>query len=165
MANRNPTYPCPNCKTTYKTESWLKKHLERGNCKKKRSSISGNLRKKVWEEYVGQRIETKCFCCRTKRITPFTYCDTFHAGHIISAYNKGTTSIENLLPICRDCNMNMGSENWDDYVERNGFPLRKCGKNPPIKKYIRGIIWTQSLVRMWLERKNPKSWPGAALSF
>ena len=149
---------CPKCKGPYKTKYWLNKHLE--NCKgtkKKRSSIPGILRKQVWERYIGQRTTSKCFCCNKNEITPFTYCNTFHAGHIISHHNGGKTSIENLLPICRDCNMNMGSENWDEYIERSEFPLRRCGENPPIKKYIRGIIWIQSLVRMWLERKDPDS--------
>ena len=52
----------------------------------------------------------------------------------------------------------MGAEDWDDYIERHpNLPLRRCGKNPPIAKYIKGITWLQSLVRMWLERKNPNS--------
>ena len=59
-----------------------------------------------------------------------------------------------MLPICRDCNMNMGAENWDDYVKRNNLPIRRAGKNPPIVKYMKGIIWWQSLARMWLERNK-----------
>ena len=63
-----------------------------------------------------------------------------------------------MLPICRDCNMNMGSTNWDEYVLQNNLPLRRCGKDPPIAKYIKGIIWWQSLIRMWLERKRTDSY-------
>jgi hypothetical protein len=149
---------CPKCKGPYKTKYWLNKHLEScGKKKKKKKSIDPRLRKKVWKRYIGNYLEAKCFCCREKIITPFSYNYTFQAGHIISEHNGGKTSIENLLPICRDCNMNMSSENWDEYVKRNEFPLRRCGENPPIKKYIRGIIWMQSLVRMWLERKNINS--------
>jgi len=156
---------CPKCKAPYKTEKWLNKHLEKcgkkkhfESCgKKKRAPISGELRYQVWKKYVGKYLKTKCFCCRMNEITPFTYYNTFQAGHIISDHDGGKTSIENLLPICRDCNMLMGSEHWDVYVERNNFPLRCCGENPPIQKYEKGIIWIQSLVRMWLERKNPNS--------
>ena len=53
--------------------------------------------------------------------------------------------------------MNMGAENWDDYVARQPhLPLRTWGHNPPEK-----VIWAttviQSLGRMYLERKNPLS--------
>lgn len=151
-------FTCTKCKQTYASESWFKKHKCKNVSIKKRSSIPGKLRKQVWDVYIGQRTGSKCFCCCENIITPFTYCNTFHAGHIISHHNGGKTSIENMLPICRDCNMNMGAENWDNYVERNGFPLRRCGENPPIQKYIKGIIWIQSLVRMWLERKKEDSY-------
>ena len=54
--------------------------------------------------------------------------------------------------------MQMGTENWDSYVDRHShLPLRRAGKNAPISKYIKGIVWIQSLIRMWLERKNPNS--------
>ena len=136
------------------------KHLNGEKNKKpvKRKSIDPPLRKQLWEKYIGQKTEGKCYCCWKNTITPFTYCKTFHAGHIISRYNGGSDSLDNLLPICRDCNMQMGTENWDSYVNRHPhLPLRRGGKNPPISKYIKGIIWIQSLIRMWLERKNPES--------
>ena len=153
------SFVCPSCKSTYKTQKWLDRHVKGGKCNSnlKRTSIPGALRKEVWDTYVGQRTSAKCLCCNKNEITPFTYCKTFHAGHIISHVNGGETVIDNLLPICRDCNMNMGSTNWDDYVETNHLPLRRCGKDPPIKKYMKGIVWWQSLARMWLERRNPSS--------
>jgi len=48
----------------------------------------------------------------------------------------------------------MKSENIDTYIKKNNLPLRRYGKNAPIGKYTVGIIWWQSLTRMWLERKN-----------
>jgi hypothetical protein len=151
-------FPCPQCKSTYKSSGWLKKHIaDKHSPQTRRRSIGGKLRKDVWDTYIGPHTQSICFCCNHKLITPFTRCNTFHAGHIISHYNGGAICLDNLLPICSDCNMNMNSENWDDYTERNGFPLRRCGKDPPIKKYIKGIVWIQSLVRMWIERKNPNS--------
>jgi len=121
-----------------------------------KKKISPDLRKMVWDTYIGSKTEYKCFCCWKKRITPFTYNDTFQAGHIISEYNGGDTILTNLLPICRDCNMNMGTENWDHYIDRNNLSLRTYGKNPP-SNIITATTIIQSLVRMWLERKNPNS--------
>ena len=123
------TFKCSTCKKTYKTKNGMKRH----KCKKKtpRARISGPLRKQIWEKYVGQSTEAKCLCCCKNVITPISNCKTFQAGHIISHHNGGKTTIDNLLPICRDCNNNMGTENWDDYVKRNNFPKRTKGKNPP----------------------------------
>lgn len=110
------------------------------NCKKRRKKkgrISPEIRSEVWvhyiEKYYGdQRVQgVKCFCCWKKHITPFTYNNTFQAGHIISEYNGGKITLENLIPICRDCNMNMGTENWDDYVLRNQLPVRTYGNKVP----------------------------------
>jgi len=163
---------CKYCHKEYKSNRWLRDHELKCNKrlkenttkvslpkkKRRRKSIDPNLRKEVWDTYIGQATSAKCFCCWTNPITPFTYCNTFHAGHIISHAHGGSENIENLLPICRDCNMNMDAEDWDDYIDRHpNLPLRRCGKNPPIAKYMKGIIWLQSLVRMWIERKNPHS--------
>ena len=156
-------YICPICKQTYKTKAWFDKHCASSQCtippkkkKKKRASIPGKLRKAVWETYVGQQTSARCRCCWANTITPFSSCCTFHAGHIVSDYNGGPTSLSNLLPICRDCNLNMGSEDWDSYIDRLGFPLRTQGLDPPLK-----VLWAaaviQSLARMWLERKKPNS--------
>jgi len=162
-SNTQSKFTCPKCNKTYETQGkYYKRHVE--NCKgvpdgmpakkKKRATITGEMRLAVWEKWVGQRTRAKCFCCWKACITQLSNYKTFHAGHIISDHNGGETSVDNMLPICRDCNMNMGAENWDDYVERNGLPMRRTGKNPPIAKYKKGIIWWQSLARMWLERKK-----------
>ncbi len=173
-------YSCPHCGHSYKGEAWLKKHILKcsknpalksakkpakkpAKCAKsvktRRKSLDSSLRIKVWETYIGQKIQARCFCCHDAKrpIRPFSYSNTFQAGHIISHANGGADSIENLLPICRDCNMNMGAENWDDYVARQPhLPLRTRGHNPPEK-----VVWAttviQSLGRMYLERKNPLS--------
>ena len=158
----NSKFPCPKCNKSYETQGkYYQQHVE--SClgvisiplkKKKRAGITGAMRLAVWEKWVGQRTRAKCFCCWQADITQLSNYKTFHAGHIISDHNGGETSVENMLPICRDCNMNMGAENWDDYVERNRLPTRRAGHNPPIAKYTKGIIWWQSLARMWLERKK-----------
>ena len=43
----------------------------------------------------------------------------FEAGHIKSFYNGGDINIENLRPICKVCNIKMGSTNWDEYLNQN----------------------------------------------
>jgi len=36
---------------------------------------------------------------------------------LISVKHKGETTLDNLRPICEKCNQDMGSEDWDPYVE------------------------------------------------
>ena len=158
---------CSYCQKSYKIQKALEEHERKclhkpkkeTNTRKKprRTAIDGGLRIRVWEKYVGQKTRSKCFCCYNKEITPFTRCSTFQAGHIISHANGGKATIDNLLPICRDCNENMSAVNWDDYIAMHpDLPYRIFGANPPAK-----VIWAttiiQSLVRMWIERKNPNS--------
>jgi len=163
-SNAKSKFPCPKCGKQYETQGkYYKKHVE--SCgstlettsppkRRRRPGITGEMRLAVWERWVGQRTRAKCFCCWQANITMLSNHMTFHAGHIISDHNGGDTSVENMLPICRDCNMNMSAENWDDYIKRNKLPMRRAGKNPPIAIYMKGIIWWQSLARMWLERKR-----------
>ena len=164
-------FRCPHCSKPYaKKNAWYEDHIKK--CKKnpqisetkhtitrkkRRKSIDPNLRKLMWDTYIGQHTSAKCFCCWQATITPFTYCNTVQAGHIKSHAHGGADTITNLLPICRDCNMNMKEEDWDDYIKRHPhLSLRTYGANPSEK-----VIWSttviQSLVRMYLERKNPHS--------
>jgi hypothetical protein len=89
-----------------------------------KKKISPLVRFQVWKTYIGNKIEAKCFCCWTNRITPFTHNNTFHAGHIKSEANGGEISIGNLLPICSDCNKHMSTINWDDYIKQNSPYIR-----------------------------------------
>ena len=43
----------------------------------------------------------------------------FHCGHIISYHNGGADSVENMRPICPSCNLSMGAENMDTFIERH----------------------------------------------
>ena len=167
-------FTCPHCSKPYSSEKWYVDHIMRceknpsrteekkqiqGAKRPRRKSLNSKLRIQVWETYIGQKTHGLCFCCwdTTNPVRPFSYSNTFQAGHIISYANGGKDAIENLLPICRDCNMNMGAENWDDYVARQPhLSLRTYGENPTQKvQWATTII--QSLARMYLERKNPNS--------
>ena len=107
---------CTQCNKVYKREGAFKKHQQNcGNKKKKKKRIPPELRARVWNTYIGQKTRAKCFCCWRNTITPFSNHNTFHAGHIISENNGGKVTLNNLLPICRDCNgfAAMGTDNWD----------------------------------------------------
>lgn len=73
--------------------------------------ISPKLRIQVWLKEFGNNDSGIC---------PHINCNNiihngkngFHCGHIISEFNGGETTLDNLKPICPDCNFKMGKNNW-----------------------------------------------------
>ena len=123
--------------------------------REKRKNISGALKRDVWLKYVGNKAMSKCFCCRKNVIYLCSGVhNTWQAGHIISHNNGGLAEINNLHPICKQCNNAMNDENWDDYVNRHKNLYHSWDWNIEnyYKKYEKGIIWWQSLYRMHLSR-------------
>ena len=154
---------CPKCGKKYKRSHYYDKHVE--SCVHKpgqkmlngRQCIAAKTRKAVWDTYVGpNKTETRCFCCRTQKITLFSNVNHYQCGHILSDKEGGKPVVDNLLPICQGCNSTMGAVHWDKYVEYNDLPLRVRGY-PVLDKIEWATTIIQSLVRMWLERKYPNS--------
>ena len=123
--------------------------------KEKRKNISGTLKRDVWFKYIGNKGKSHCFCCKTNEIF---FCSgvnkTWQAGHIISHNNGGLAEINNLHPICKQCNNDMSDENWDDYVNRHKSLYHSIPYliENYYKKYEKGIVWWQSLYRMHRSR-------------
>ena len=168
----NSDWVCDYCDKKYKTLTGFKKHKCKNKRqdtddikekksmtilpKKRKKKISPHVRFDVWKKYIGNKIEAKCFCCWKNNITPFTYCNTFHAGHIKSEANGGEIKIANLLPICSDCNKSMGTVNWDEYIEKyTNFRLRIYGDNIPESTILK-IKTIQKICRLFLLKKKEK---------
>ena len=84
--------------------------------KKGKKRISKKLKDKCWiKEFGNEKFEACCPITTCSKIIIKNYTDLWHAGHIISEYNGGETNIFNLRPICKECNYEMSSTNWDDY--------------------------------------------------
>jgi 5-methylcytosine-specific restriction endonuclease McrA len=78
----------------------------------KKKAIPKSLKKKVWDKWIGPNIgRTKCLCCKHEEIRQIE----FHCGHIIAEVNGGETNVENLRPICAQCNLSMGSMSMDEF--------------------------------------------------
>ena len=70
------------------------------------SRIPSSLKHNVWLLYIGKKFEEKCTVTWCNNIiTPFT----FEAGHNIPFSKGGATTIDNLRPICSNCNKSMGN--------------------------------------------------------
>lgn len=80
-----------------------------------KQKISASLRQSVWLAWVGKQYDAKCIIkwCRSV-ITPFT----FEVGHNIPESRGGSTTLENLRPICGVCNKSMGNRYTIDEYSR-----------------------------------------------
>lgn len=76
------------------------------------SILPSSLRHNVWTTYFGKVYEAKCFCCRRSSIDV----TTFEAGHVISKHDGGLNTLENLRPICGQCNKSMNKKNMYDFI-------------------------------------------------
>ena len=121
-----------------------------------KQKIPSEVRFKVWKKYIGNKIESTCFCCNIKKITPFTSFNTFQAGHIKSENEGGNIEIGNLLPICASCNRRMGIKHWDDFVKEKKYFIRVHG-NDIQEIYIQSVLLIQNVYRKYLRNKKIKS--------
>lgn len=73
----------------------------------KSQSIPYALRQQVWLKNIGEKFEGKCITnwCGNK-INVFNY----ECGHNIPRSKGGLLTIDNLFPICRQCNSSMGNK-------------------------------------------------------
>lgn len=82
----------------------------------KKAKIPKKVKIDAWNTYIGRKNgEAICICCRINVIGQ----NDFQAGHIISEFNNGKVTIENILPICSGCNMSMGTTNMDEYIMKH----------------------------------------------
>lgn len=80
-----------------------------------KSKIPSAVRKIVWNTYIGKNnVVGKCLCCNSEEITG----TNFECGHIKSEKNGGDVSIDNLRPVCSNCNKSIGSKNMDEFMTR-----------------------------------------------
>lgn len=101
---------------------WSKKIVEEHTgkiIKKFSSSSKTKIPKKIkndsWDKYIGSTIgDSICLCCRNTSINS----KSFIGGHIISEKNGGNVSVHNIVPICADCNLSMGTTNMDEFIHK-----------------------------------------------
>jgi 5-methylcytosine-specific restriction endonuclease McrA len=64
------------------------------------------LKREIWQKHIGEKYNAKCYIKWCNNIiTPFN----FEAGHNIPESKGGSTTIDNLYPICSTCNKSMGN--------------------------------------------------------
>ena len=93
-------------------------------------NIPKAIREQVWIQRFGRVFEHKCYIswCQNK-IDVFNY----HCGHDIPASKGGAASLENLYPICPNCNLSMSDnytlKEWDSLnkpIKTSCFSFSRC---------------------------------------
>lgn len=91
-----------------------------------KQKISASLRQSVWLAWVGKQYDARCTIKWCKSIiTPFT----FEVGHNVPESRGGSTTLENLRPICAICNKSMGNRYTIDEYSR--LHARQADKEKP----------------------------------
>ena len=95
----------------YSTASKTVGETIRKTCVKKKA-IPKAMKRLVWDTYIGENIgKSLCTCCNHVYIRQIE----FHCGHIIPEANGGEINVDNLRPICAQCNLSMGTTNMNEF--------------------------------------------------
>lgn len=83
--------------------------------------ISAAIRQEVWEKYMRNAIgvvmyETDCAICQSTSISAL---GSWHASHVVSEADGGSTDVSNLRPLCPVCNIRMGKTNMILWIQSN----------------------------------------------
>ena len=80
----------------------------------KKESIPKTVRNCLWINYYGDARIGTCQCCKREYIS----IDNYHVGHIIAEANGGSTSLDNLIPMCMLCNTSIQKQNVHEFVKK-----------------------------------------------
>lgn len=75
-----------------------------------RGKIYKPVRRSVWEKRNDKNLSGHCYVCQKS-----IHYDDFECGHIVSVFAGGASSADNLEPICRMCNSDMGIEHLETF--------------------------------------------------
>jgi len=88
------------------------KYKNEKKTKYKKKAIPKTVKKATWDKWIGKNVGvTKCLCCEHQEIRQFE----FHCGHVIAESKGGKTTVDNMRPICAQCNLSMGSMDMNEF--------------------------------------------------
>ena len=99
-------YTC-NMKDDISTEPDIDKDI-------KREAIPKCVRNALWINFFKNQREGLCQCCKREKIS----IGNFHVGHIRAHANGGSSSLDNLVPICMLCNTSMGKYDLNEFITK-----------------------------------------------
>jgi 5-methylcytosine-specific restriction endonuclease McrA len=80
-----------------------------------KKSIPKSLKKLCWDKWIGpQKGISQCLCCKHQNIRQIE----FHCGHVVAEKSGGQTVVDNLRPICAQCNLSMGTMDMFEFQKK-----------------------------------------------
>jgi hypothetical protein len=80
--------------------------------KLKRYSISSSVKDKLWRTHSSNKCEALCYIGKCGTVISYR---NFKVGHVKSVFDGGSSDIDNLRCICHDCNVQMATQNLEEY--------------------------------------------------
>lgn len=78
-----------------------------------KKKIPKKIKDDSWDRYIGKEYGIAfCICCNKTEIEQ----KNFIGGHIISEQNEGSINVDNIIPICNQCNLSMSTKNMDAFI-------------------------------------------------
>lgn len=98
----------------------------------KKETIPNHVREEVWRRYGG----SLCWCCQIEPISARNK----HFGHIVAEAEGGSATVDNLRPVCANCNLRMRTQNMYDFMVAESYPLRDIAAIQRIARKDPGLI-------------------------
>jgi 5-methylcytosine-specific restriction endonuclease McrA len=89
---------------------------EKRTTKVQKGNIPKVIRNGTWATYIGKSTDGECWCCG-QNITIYDW----HAGHVIARANGGSDTVANLRPLCKVCNLSMGTKHMKKFMLDHDF--------------------------------------------
>ena len=98
----------------------------------RKKRIPKKIRNDCWKKYGDEKC---CWICSDK--LDFS---NFEAGHIEAKSKGGSDTIDNLRPICSQCNKSQGSENMKDYINKHYPENKRFSENKSLFQRFKSLI-------------------------
>ena len=121
--------------------------------KKKKQPIPPHIRQQVWVDNFSSAEEGKCYCCK-KILEKST---GWHCGHIHSEHDGGGIISSNMRPVCRKCNLTMGTTHMYLWMVTEGYGENLVGDSPSIsihKEIFRQFTETKKYLQTLMNTKK-----------
>jgi len=104
-----------------------------------RKELNGEDKEKSWDKLYGGGRDAICVTCNSQQINCLKT-DKFHWAHILAHSKGGECNIENMIPICRNCNLSMGNTHMFIWVKDNKLEEVTINFLKIMRNYLEEII-------------------------
>lgn len=80
----------------------------------KKQSIPKAVKVCLWKNYFNNSLTGICQCCLREPIS----INNYDASHIMAERKGGETTLDNLKPCCRMCNLSMGTMDMNEFIKK-----------------------------------------------